>query len=441
MGRLLAEKENEKKKKKKKKEEEEDKAKEKDEERDKEKSDDDSSKGDNDDDDSSIEDEMDETTVPIGDCTWVEKSAMEIADVTDMRFPVSLHKRTSQRFDTGLIRAGFEGPVHNSSGLSVFDCHQMYRMTRIEFVRHQLMKLSDENLCLGNLWPSFGWMRADTLPQFNQKAVMYRATNKRKPLYELPAPSFRQRNVCTVEMRLFRLAEKGWQLNKAVACPGPEGVGPPGCGRQIRRRNLRHHLTQECPLRTVVCRFREDGEEAAKGTIVVRGRWIYCNETFPESERESHELHDCAVLKARRRQVDLARDATEACMCQFCNEEIPRNRLERHEEKECAFRIVECPKPGCGMSTSFHRLASHLKFRCKSDERSDNFMHVDRARKRSQYARPWGFEVPVSMADLAPAPPGAIVSSTVPDGGAAHAQLENGPGSPSTEPSLSGVSE
>lgn len=53
-----------------------------------------------------------------------------------------------------------------------------------------------------------------------------------------------------------------------------------------------------------------------------------------------------------------------------------------------------CPNIGCSTKTvKAHRLEHHLRFDCDSKVLVRRRLLVERARKRSHYARPWGLEV------------------------------------------------
>jgi hypothetical protein len=123
----------------------------------------------------------------------------------------------------------------------------------------------------------------------------------------LPVPSFIMRNLCPFEVRRFRLAARGRDLQRVVDCPLgkkylqiqkrlashidmftfcfvydplPRSVRP-GCNETIRRIELRFHVHFECCRRRVKCRFD------------------YCKATFPLQDRERHEEYLCISVSQR----------------------------------------------------------------------------------------------------------------------------------------------
>lgn len=92
----------------------------------------------------------------------------------------------------------------------------------------------------------------------------------------LPIPSFRQRRLCPFEIRRFRLATSGRELQRETDCPM-------GCGMKLRAIEVRFHVKFECVQRMTTCRFD------------------YCEGVFRICEREQHEVTDCAVLRSRNK--------------------------------------------------------------------------------------------------------------------------------------------
>lgn len=95
----------------------------------------------------------------------------------------------------------------------------------------------------------------------------------------LPIPSFRQRRLCPFEIRRYRLATSGRELQRESECPL-------GCGTKLRAMEVRFHVKFECVQRMTTCRFDS------------------CNGVFRICERETHEVTDCAVIRSRNKILD-----------------------------------------------------------------------------------------------------------------------------------------
>jgi len=70
----------------------------------------------------------------------------------------------------------------------------------------------------------------------------------------IPVPSFKERNFCPLEIRRFRLAQRGRALMTETKCPL-------GCGSLVRRIHLRAHKKFYCESRKIRCRRPGCGEQ------------------------------------------------------------------------------------------------------------------------------------------------------------------------------------
>jgi hypothetical protein len=169
-----------------------------------------------------------------------------------------------------------------------------------------------------------------------------------------------------VEARRCRLAEKGWNLQKSIICPGPDGIGPPGCGRVIKRRDLRHHLIYDCSCRLIRCKFYKNHVNTIEGSYNNKLKPLtfsvmHCDATFKESERDEHEKYDCPVILSIKQTHRVLDDRRVLQPCLYCYELITTNNLKQHQEKGCEFRFVSCPS-GCGQLVRYNRIHHHILY-------------------------------------------------------------------------------
>ncbi|KAJ1412324.1 hypothetical protein B484DRAFT_402341, partial [Ochromonadaceae sp. CCMP2298] len=197
----------------------------------------------------------------------------------------------------------------------------------------------------------------------------------------LPLPSLRIRNLCPFELRRYKLACRGRELDREVDCPL-------GCGEKVRHFGLRFHVRSVCQARTVACRFS------------------HCPALFPLRDRDRHEQQECRLIFERSSVLGKATLQNEMLPCQLCSEPVRLRDTQLHEREQCAFRLVACPRLDCGWGGSrepcipWHLLASHLSGECDSQSARQRVLQVHRARSRTNYPRPWGIRIDI---DLPPA--------------------------------------
>ena len=211
------------------------------------------------------------------------------------------------------------------------------------------------------------WLDADGLPLPNSPPSR---PGEDTPL---PVPAFSSRGVCPYELKRLRLAQKGRQLYKEMACPL-------GCGELTTKKDARFHALYSCTHRIVPCRFAPE-----------------CPGSYRLFERALHESKGPAVPHCLHTQALMAFWRTadygnELAACEHCALEVRRKHLNAHLLKDCPHRLVECPHPSCAREVQFHALDAHLRLDCPFQR--DRAFLVTRARERVGYPRPWAIEVP-----------------------------------------------
>lgn len=63
------------------------------------------------------------------------------------------------------------------------------------------------------------------------------------------------------------------------------------------------------------------------------------------------------------------------------------------------YRNVPCPREDCGEMVQAHLLKDHMKYSCSSKMYHRRMWLIRRGRKRKNYARPWGIEIPLNDSD------------------------------------------
>ena len=85
--------------------------------------------------------------------------------------------------------------------------------------------------------------------------------------------------------------------------------------------------------------------------------------------------------------------------CKHCNEKTRARDLDRHENVECMYRNIPCPREDCGEMVQAHNLKDHMSYSCPSKMYHHRCWLIKRGRKRKNYARPWGIEIPLHGSD------------------------------------------
>ncbi|XP_068674158.1 TNF receptor-associated factor 6-like [Montipora foliosa] len=90
---------------------------------------------------------------------------------------------------------------------------------------------------------------------------------------------------------------------------------PKNCGKKFKKKDLKKHLEEECPNRTIPC--------------------DYCTEEVLWTSMENH-YQTCPQYPS---------------LCEFCGkEDIPRNKMKEHIEKDCPRAEIKCPFSTVGCS-------------------------------------------------------------------------------------------
>jgi hypothetical protein len=79
----------------------------------------------------------------------------------------------------------------------------------------------------------------------------------------------------------------------------------------------------------------------------------------------------------------------------LCSELIKQRDMGRHQSLECPHRLISCPHADCRKEIQAHLLEDHLNYSCESSKIKKRLWLIERARMRSNYARPWGFSITV----------------------------------------------
>ncbi|XP_067043174.1 TNF receptor-associated factor 6-like isoform X3 [Acropora muricata] len=103
---------------------------------------------------------------------------------------------------------------------------------------------------------------------------------------------------------------------------------PKNCGKEFQRKDLKKHLEDDCPNRTIPC--------------------IFCAEEVLWNSMENH-FQDCRQYPSS---------------CEKCGKEnIPRNEIQEHNEKECPRAELKCPfnVVGCAFEGTRPAVNEHVK--------------------------------------------------------------------------------
>lgn len=192
---------------------------------------------------------------------------------------------------------------------------------------------------------------------------------------ELPCPSYRERNVCSYEIRRFHLAKRGRALMSLFPCPLE-------CGDYVKKMDLKFHQRYICRNRRIQCRFTD-----------------FCQMSYSAYSQEQHEKYECQRLDARNSFLEASDMKNALELCEMCAEPVRVRDLDEHNKQHCPFRKVPCLYADCHDPVFANQLKYHLKFDCRSKELKRTTMLVSRARKRLNYPRPWGFELTFSEVD------------------------------------------
>ena len=151
---------------------------------------------------------------------------------------------------------------------------------------------------------------------------------------------------------------------------------PLGCGEFVKKMDLKFHKRFLCPNRRISCRFSE-----------------FCQMNYFAHAQSQHERNECQRLDVRNSYLDASelKNATE--LCELCAEPVRVRDLDEHNKNLCPFRTVPCQYADCKDLICANQLKHHLKLECKSRELKRTTMLINRARKRLNYPRPWGFEM------------------------------------------------
>ncbi|CAM9941328.1 unnamed protein product [Scytosiphon promiscuus] len=144
-----------------------------------------------------------------------------------------------------------------------------------------------------------------------------------------PTPSWREQNVCKVELRRGRLAKRG----------------------RLHRQN--HAFTTH----------------------------------FPHTCR--HLDQDCAVYGTWLRMAEAGQELQESCSCPHCGEIVRRSQLKLHLEHLCHWFKEKCRNAGCAAAIPRLRRAEHERRFCGAPGAVQRRRRLARARARSSYVRDW----------------------------------------------------
>ena len=206
---------------------------------------------------------------------------------------------------------------------------------------------------------------------------------------EPPTPPCAERGICQVELKRARLATRGRTQLEEVECVK-------GCGEMMRRKDLKWHLTYQCPNRQTTCDF--------------------CAQVMPMSSLPEHKANKCPAVVQRNALLSEAELLNFPQECPQCGEDIPTRYFKDHKKNLCDYRLMLCELPGCGLrvaAVSFDqsqalllsshcfafllwgqqcRFDLHQKYYCIGfwgSERGAFLKRVDVQRRKNEYARPW----------------------------------------------------
>ena len=214
------------------------------------------------------------------------------------------------------------------------------------------------------------WLYADFIPVFTADSIVPIVNLDEEGGSLLPVPSFNARLKCPFELRRFRLSQSGRALQREVECTL-------GCGERMRKIDLRNHMRFECVKRTMRCRFES------------------CQATFLIEDQAQHERMYCSYISKIKMVAEIASINLTKIHCMLCSELIKQRDMGRHQSLECPHRLISCPHADCRKEIQAHLLEDHLNYSCESSKIKKRLWLIERARMRSNYARPWGFSITV----------------------------------------------
>ena len=214
------------------------------------------------------------------------------------------------------------------------------------------------------------WLYADFIPIFVGDSIVPIVNLDDEGGSLLPVPSFNARLKCPFELRRFRLSQSGRALQREVDCSL-------GCGERMRKMDLRNHMRYECVKRTMCCRFEG------------------CQATFLIEDQAQHEKMYCSYITKIKKVAEVAAINVTKIPCMLCSEMVKQRDMSRHQSLECPHRIIFCPHADCRKEIQAHLLEDHLNYSCESYKIKKRLWLIERARERSNYARPWGFSISV----------------------------------------------
>lgn len=219
------------------------------------------------------------------------------------------------------------------------------------------------------------------------------------PDVPVPVPSYRNSQQCPFELRRNRLIQLGRALQLEVECPQ-------GCGELVRRVDVRRHTRDECVRRQVRGLNGVPGRTRSASSspcpslspppspqVPCRFAEVGCAVQHAWQDRAVHEAQYCKFVQARDELVRGAINNSDVVECPLCSERMARAKVKTHTRRACAHRLVRCPYDDCGLSVQAHNLARHFKHDCESAAVLRRIYMIEAARKRTDYARPWGLEI------------------------------------------------
>lgn len=178
---------------------------------------------------------------------------------------------------------------------------------------------------------------------------------------ELPLPSWRHHNLCQVEVRRAKLAQKGRALWQETSCEE--------CGEAVRKIDIRFHRTYECKVRMVTCRH------------------LGCGVKYRADLQAEHE-QECEPFLRRKALLESHEQQSQPLPCNLCGQQIVARQLDAHTSSQCVHRLVECAE-GCGEKIPFHRLQAHRNFCTAPHLVYRRELVIRSRRRRGDFERPW----------------------------------------------------
>ena len=163
-----------------------------------------------------------------------------------------------------------------------------------------------------------------------------------------PTQSWRESQICRVELRRARMAKAGRDQLVQIECPL--------CGDLVMKKKLKFHTEYIC------CNRNEPPPEWL--TTLERNK----REKLAAKSREKNETIDCPL---------------------GCEEVILVRHLNNHLQGDCNFRLVKCRNPNCEIALPFCRILLHETYLCESKWRQNRLNLAIRSRERQSYAAPW----------------------------------------------------